>query len=71
MKLNTIRLIFITLNRFIFFMFTDTIGVNENMSSLNNTRSDAETLKYFAINIAVIFGVTVALIMISEYFAGT
>jgi hypothetical protein len=52
-------------------MFIDNIGVNKDMSSLNNTRSDAETLKYFAINIAVIFGVMVALIMISEYFAGT
>ncbi len=41
------------------------------MSSLDKTKGDAETLRNFAINIAVIFGVTTALIMISVYFAGT
>ncbi|SFL85320.1 hypothetical protein SAMN05421863_1005126 [Nitrosomonas communis] len=41
------------------------------MSSLDETTSDAKTLRNFAINIAVIFGVTMTLIMISEYFAGT
>lgn len=40
------------------------------MSSLDKTK-DAKTLRNFGINIAVIFGVLTALIIVSVYFANT
>ncbi|SDI15872.1 hypothetical protein SAMN05428952_10984 [Nitrosomonas sp. Nm132] len=40
------------------------------MSSLEETK-DSETLRNFSINIAFIFGVLAALIIVSVYFAGT
>jgi ABC-type sulfate transport system permease subunit len=47
-------------------------GVSKIMSSLEKSNdSEAETLRNMGINIAVIFGVIAALIVVSIYFAGT
>ncbi|PTN11080.1 hypothetical protein [Nitrosomonas aestuarii] len=39
------------------------------MSTLENTKDDASTVKKMGFNIAVIFGVVTALIIVSTYFA--
>ncbi|SDZ06779.1 hypothetical protein SAMN05421754_105111 [Nitrosomonas sp. Nm58] len=41
------------------------------MSSVEETKDDSKTLRDFGINIAFIFGVLTALIIISMYFADT
>jgi len=46
-------------------------GVSKTMSSLEKSNdSEAETLRNMGINIAVIFGVIAALIVVSIYLAG-
>lgn len=60
----------LTLIRFRILVVIHNIGANRNMSSLEKI-NDTETIRNMSINIAVIFGVVAALIIVSVYFAGT